>query len=316
MNLIKKLTAVTQAAVLLLGAQGYAKADALVAVGTNGIVRIWNLNTSEVTDQDKKDTIQQCTDNGGVGCRILFVVPSNRAVVVTKSNDNMNVASNSDPQKALKHSLEDCNRTSGNCRVELAKWVPYVSYAALAEADEKTTDAYYSYFGYGFGNLKEAEKAALDGCAERAKAPCTIKGSTATETFYALAGSEDATGYAFEKTMNGAKKAALANCRERAAKPGTCKVTYSAHNPGPTPEPKSFNAILNKIATARNEQRPNTRTVSSRSDHRNEVSCHNQCTNGNCLRTFPDGRKERWQAPRVFDGATGDWKWDINSCGN
>jgi hypothetical protein len=52
-----------------------------------------------------------------------------------------------------------------------------------------------------------------------------------------------------------------------------------------------------------------------KSTQRNYLSCRNQCTNGSCLRTFPDGKTERWQAPRTFDAMSGDWKWDTSSCG-
>jgi len=52
-----------------------------------------------------------------------------------------------------------------------------------------------------------------------------------------------------------------------------------------------------------------------RSTQRNVVRCSNVCTNGNCVRTFENGRKERWQAPRVYDPFKNDWTWDTNSCG-
>lgn len=56
--------------------------------------------------------------------------------------------------------------------------------------------------------------------------------------------------------------------------------------------------------------------TSSTSTQRNFTSCTNQCVNGNCLRTFPDGSQERWQAPRKYDPFSGDWKWDTSGCGN
>lgn len=52
-----------------------------------------------------------------------------------------------------------------------------------------------------------------------------------------------------------------------------------------------------------------------RSSQRNVVRCSNVCTNGNCVRTFENGRKERWQAPRVYDPFKNDWTWDTSSCG-
>lgn len=39
--------------------------------------------------------------------------------------------------------------------------------------------------------------------------------------------------------------------------------------------------------------------------------------NGSCIRTFEDGRKERWQAPRKYNPFTQNWEWDTqtNACG-
>lgn len=50
---------------------------------------------------------------------------------------------------------------------------------------------------------------------------------------------------------------------------------------------------------------------------RNVLRCSNDCVNGNCVRTFEDGRKERWQAPRRYNPLTSNWEWDIstNACG-
>lgn len=49
----------------------------------------------------------------------------------------------------------------------------------------------------------------------------------------------------------------------------------------------------------------------------NRTSCTNQCTNGSCIRTFPDGTQEKWQAPRNLDPLTQNWGWDTttNACG-
>lgn len=56
-------------------------------------------------------------------------------------------------------------------------------------------------------------------------------------------------------------------------------------------------------------------SVQSQTTSRNVLRCTNQCVNGSCVRTFEDGRKERWQAPRVF--RFGNWEWDTttNACG-
>lgn len=59
------------------------------------------------------------------------------------------------------------------------------------------------------------------------------------------------------------------------------------------------------------------RQVASTTRSTNRVTCQNECYNGNCIRTFPDGRKERWQAPRKYDPFTQNWGWDTttNACG-
>lgn len=58
-------------------------------------------------------------------------------------------------------------------------------------------------------------------------------------------------------------------------------------------------------------------TVSATTRSTNHVSCTNNCSNGNCVRRFPDGRTERWQAPRKFNPFNGNWEWDTttNACG-
>lgn len=62
------------------------------------------------------------------------------------------------------------------------------------------------------------------------------------------------------------------------------------------------------------EKRATTRVASTQ---RNVVRCSNVCTNGSCLRTFENGRTERWQAPRIRDPFSNNWTWDINTnaCG-
>lgn len=80
----------------------------------------------------------------------------------------------------------------------------------------------------------------------------------------------------------------------------------------PLPDMKRVAAVERRLIAA---SRPAPRTVASRSTQINRVSCTNQCFNGNCLRTFPDGKQERWQAPRVYKPSTGNWEWETSSCG-
>lgn len=67
-------------------------------------------------------------------------------------------------------------------------------------------------------------------------------------------------------------------------------------------------------AKRRQEPRPTT-TSTTRSTQ--SLRCTNECFNGSCVRTFENGRKERWQAPRRYNPMTQNWEWDTmtNACG-
>lgn len=43
-------------------------------------------------------------------------------------------------------------------------------------------------------------------------------------------------------------------------------------------------------------------------------SCTTHCVNGDCVRQWPNGRKERFQAPRKFNPFNGQWEWDTSGC--
>jgi hypothetical protein len=79
-------------------------------------------------------------------------------------------------------------------------------------------------------------------------------------------------------------------------------------------------AIAEKYKVAlekKDEPTPATQSVTSTTKQVNRTTCNNQCTNGNCVRTFPDGTQENWQAPRKYDALSQNWGWDTstNACG-
>jgi len=80
----------------------------------------------------------------------------------------------------------------------------------------------------------------------------------------------------------------------------------------PLPDLKRVAAVENQLVA---ETQARQRVVASRNTQTNRVSCTNQCANGACLRTFSDGRQERWQAPRVYNSFKQDWEWNTSSCG-
>lgn len=72
-------------------------------------------------------------------------------------------------------------------------------------------------------------------------------------------------------------------------------------------------AVLKKWAAAERA----TKTQQARTVSNNVLTCTNRCVNGACVRTFSNGRQERWQAPRVFNPMNQNWEWDTttNACG-
>lgn len=86
----------------------------------------------------------------------------------------------------------------------------------------------------------------------------------------------------------------------------------ASENDIPRPDLNRIAAVERRLLEAsRRASQPST----VRSRQVNRLHCTNTCYNGDCLRTFADGRQERWQAPRVYDPMSRDWKWDTSSCG-
>lgn len=44
------------------------------------------------------------------------------------------------------------------------------------------------------------------------------------------------------------------------------------------------------------------------------LSCRTKCFNGDCFRTYSDGKKVRFQADRIYNAFTQQWEWDSGTC--
>lgn len=44
------------------------------------------------------------------------------------------------------------------------------------------------------------------------------------------------------------------------------------------------------------------------------VRYRDQCYNGDCVRTFENGCKKRFQAPYCYDALSGEWTWKPDGC--
>lgn len=92
------------------------------------------------------------------------------------------------------------------------------------------------------------------------------------------------------------------------------RFSFAREDGIPQPDPVKVARAVRKLEAAASAPRGAT---AARTAQYNNVSCTNHCVNGDCIRTFSDGRKERWQAPRVYDPISRNWKWDTstNACG-
>lgn len=146
------------------------------------------------------------------------------------------------------------------------------------------------------GAYEESLQLCTDGAAkDKIKADCKHLGVEGTKGYLVVARSADRIGVGFDAKKSKAEATALKNCSPHSK--SECKVVVVSQEKVGTPAGK--------------------KTVRSTTATNNTMSCTNQCRNGNCVRTFPDGRTERWQAPRVYDPFSQNWKWDTttNACG-
>ncbi len=44
------------------------------------------------------------------------------------------------------------------------------------------------------------------------------------------------------------------------------------------------------------------------------TTCKTRCSNGNCYRTYDNGRKVQFQGKQKFNSFTSQWEWDSGGC--
>ena len=278
------------------------------ADGRNNTYVYWGSATEEGA---RRGAAEWCKGRDPCGVR---AVVDRTVIVVAKGDGGWGQASNPDPKLARDRALAQCREVSKGCRITQAVWDPGAAWGAVALG----TDTFF--LRTNAASEEEAQAGALEGCRKRSQQPdaCRIAESltTSDDTHFAVALSDSRIGVASRDSLQQAKEAALAMCQQDKPAGETCKVTTTAKNAG-LPAPKGYAELvaLAKRNAAQNPA-PAARTVATtRTTQR--VSCNNQCVNGDCIRTFPDGRKERWQAPRTYNSFTRNWEWDTttNACG-
>jgi hypothetical protein len=211
--------------------------------------------------------------------------------------------------------MTDCRKNYRNCTFSALYWETGGYWAAWAYAKDEQGKLSANYFNYNADTEAEARAAALEGCNKQQgdkPTPCQVQ-TRFGDWAYVRAGSASYTTVHLDSRMDTALADAMAACKAH-SKPGdACKVFEKGFNQGSRKAPAAFDKLASLTDTARAARAP-ARQVATRAVQ--ALSCTNRCVNGSCIRSFPDGRTEKWQAPRVFDPLNNDWKWDTSSCGN
>lgn len=250
------------------------------------------------------------------GCEVRYAV-NGSALVIARGAGGAASAANPDPKKARLKALANCAEVARDCKVTKAYWDPGVRWSAVASSRDSAMQAVINR-----ESREQAEDAALAACRAVGGEQCQVhpEFTTSARVFLAAVhGSGGSWTLGKEQSKARAEARGLKGCREAVSAKQTCKVVSTMVNDSSAPPPTAMRAI--EAEAERNTRveaassPPGTAKSTARATQ--YTSCQNNCVNGSCVRTFPDGRKERWQAPRVYNPLKNDWEWDIttNACG-
>jgi hypothetical protein len=301
----------TLLAALLGSAASSALAAAAVAVGDGNYT--FTVTDDRNIEEAKASALEECAKRA-LNCRILSTRIAPGAIALAKGDDGMFASSSDTPEKARAKAMTDCRKNYRNCKFSALYWETGGYWAAWAYAKDQQGKLIANYFNYNADTEAEARAGALAGCIKQQDGElvqCQVQ-TRFGDWAFVRAGSASYVTVQLDSSMDTALADAMAACKAH-SKPGdSCKVFEKAFNEGVRKAPASFDQLASLTDTARAAKAP-ARRVSTRAVQ--ALSCTNRCVNGSCVRSFPDGRTEKWQAPRVFDPLNNDWKWDTSSCG-
>jgi len=261
-------------------------------------------------DEARETALKGCSKHTS-GCRINWV-GNGGALVLAKGEHGYASASGADPIQASNQALAICRKRRPGCQVTQAVWDTGAgSWAGVAKSRG------YTHVSVNNSSREEMERDAVASCTSEGSAPCTLveEYTRGEKAVYVFADANDTSQLAVAPDEKSARRLALRMC-DQAKRPneGACKVTEVFWN-GLSAEPASMKQVLALIQRGKAVQVP--QRVISNTTSSNVLRCSNECYNGSCVRTFEDGRKERWQAPRKYDPFTQNWGWDTttNACG-
>jgi len=296
----------------------HAQAAAAVAVGSNG----YSYTVTEAKDLDKakSEALAECSRRAP-GCEIIAWSGQASAIALAKSADNsVSVAVRDTPALARDAAMKLCRDKYKGCKFAAVYWEPGGDWVAWATAKGADGLLVAQHFAYGAMTEAEAIRTAMDACTAKLNNAAGLKCTAATgwgNYVRATASSSVFTSYRIAKDRATAEAGALASCRADSAAGDACKIDDVVENAGPRAKPTSFDKVFAQSVVAREAAAPRTpaRSRPSAPPRGGALTCTNRCVNGSCVRTFANGHTERWEAPRVLDPFTNNWKWDTSSCG-
>lgn len=289
---------------------------AAAAVASNGSYS-YTITDAASKAGAEREALEECSRRVN-GCTVLISFADAGAIAIAIGDKGVQAASDPNPEHARKNAMDGCRNTYKNCKFSALYWEPGGTWASFASAKESDGSIAASMFLTHGASRESAERDAIKACEHDSEGVKRYQCEATTyfgDWVYVEAKSASSSGLSAHATEAQATAEALRFCRLKLQPGASCKVVKKVVNQGPRPKPASFARVAALVAKSRTTPAPvpATRVTTRAVQH---LTCSNQCVNGSCVRTFPDGRKERWQAPRVFDPFANDWKWKTDSCGN
>lgn len=301
----------------LLGLAG-APAHAAVAVAVGDDNYTYTVTGYADLDEAKAVALKKCALEAN-NCRLSVWSMNAGAVALAKGKGGMFAQLAATPAAARDAAMAGCRKSYKGCQFSALYWEPGGPWAAWAYAQDEKGSLVGNYFVTESGSEAGAKKAAIEGCEAQqnaaTKRSCTVRTQRGAWSLASATSTSHTMVYP-GPSREAAIAAALSNCRQESPEPGSCTLKNVFTNPGEQAQPTSFAKVFAGSVLAKERRAAARPAQVVRTEAVRQLTCKNSCVNGSCVRTFPDGRQERWQAPRVFDPFSNDWKWDTNSCGS
>lgn len=266
----------------------------------------------------KELAIEGCNERSGTNdCSAFLTATGSKTIVALVSNNagGWFASSREDLDEAISVAMKNCKKESSICTLKNIAWDGVSPFAAIASFNgEMIADTVRLHT-----DRSVAMSRALEACKSVSPTPekCTSNFFN-DSSFIAYSEPVDNAAESYvtvDSSKEIAEKNSLKNCNDLYKK--KCKIVSSFQSGKIMPVPKNVQKKMDELEAIKKAKNQAPKPTPVALNSRQSVTCHNDCINGNCVRTFSDGRKERWQAPRVYNGFTNSWDFDIttNACG-